>query len=109
MSLSELLKQKEQNKETQHQIKNGSVRSDSSFGLMLAHACGDACYADSPHCRVVSSYQPGLRLIARDTHARWETPRGRYDEYSSKFSPSSETKVIEPVGVESVLEGVNCA
>ena len=24
-------------------------------------------------------------LIARDTHARWETPRGRYDECSSKF------------------------
>ena len=34
------------------------------------------------------------------SHVRWETPRGRYDECSSKFSLREETKVIEPVGLE---------
>ena len=40
------------------------------------------------------------------SHVRWETPRGRYDECSSKFSLSCETKVIEPVGVEDASEVV---
>ena len=26
------------------------------------------------------------RLLVRGSHARWDTPRGRYDEYSNKFS-----------------------
>ena len=34
------------------------------------------------------------------SHVHWETPRGRYDEFSSKFSLKEETKVIEPVGLE---------
>ena len=34
------------------------------------------------------------------SHVRWETPRGRYDECSRKFSLREETKVIEPVGLE---------
>ena len=34
------------------------------------------------------------------SHVRLETPRGRYDECSSKFSLRKETKVIEPVGLE---------
>ena len=43
-----------------------------------------------------------LNMVA-DTcrsHVRWETPRGRYDECSSKFSLREETKVIEPVGLK---------
>jgi len=35
-----------------------------------------------------------------------ETPRERYDEYSSKFFLSYETKVIEPVGAKKQLQGV---
>ena len=26
------------------------------------------------------------RLLVRGSHAHWDTPRGRYDEYSNKFS-----------------------
>ena len=25
-------------------------------------------------------------LLVRGSHARWDTPRGRYDEYNNKFS-----------------------
>ena len=45
----------------------------------------------------------GARKRLLDTcksHVLWETPRGRYDECSSKFSLKKETKVIEPVGLE---------
>ena len=35
----------------------------------------------------------GEALITRDTHARWETQRGRYDECSSKFSLSYEPRL----------------
>ena len=34
------------------------------------------------------------------SHVRWETPRGRYDECSNKFSLREETNVIKPVGHE---------
>ena len=52
---------------------------------------------------------PEKSLDACQSQVRRETPRGRYDECSSKFSLSFETKVIEPVGVENAIEGVNCA
>ena len=32
-------------------------------------------------------------VIARDTHARWETPRERYDECNSKFSLSKKPRL----------------
>jgi hypothetical protein len=34
-----------------------------------------------------------------------ETQRARSDEYSSKFFPQSETKVINPVGGRNATEG----
>ena len=43
-----------------------------------------------------------LALNTCNIHVRWETPRGRYDECSSKFSLSYEIKVIESVGLESI-------
>ena len=43
---------------------------------------------------------PEKELDMCTSHVRWETPRGRYDECSSKFSLRKETKVIEPVGLE---------
>ena len=42
---------------------------------------------------------PEKELDTCRSHVRWETPRGRYDECSSKFSLRKETKVIEPVGL----------
>jgi hypothetical protein len=36
------------------------------------------------------------------------TPRGRYDEYSSKFSLSKKPRFIEPVGKSQTSEGDVC-
>src|SRR5215216_5294518 len=49
---------------------------------------------------------PEKVLDGSKCRARWGTPRGRYDEHSSKFSLSYETKVIEPVGPTKHLQGV---
>ena len=49
-----------------------------------------------------SRMEPSTSPDGTDTcrsHVRWETPRGRYDECSSKFSLREETKVIKPVGL----------
>ena len=46
-----------------------------------------------------SAMAPEKVLDTCRSHVRWETPRGRYDECSSKFS-LKKTKVIEPVGLE---------
>jgi hypothetical protein len=37
--------------------------------------------------------------------ASWKTPREGFNEYSSKFSLSYETKVINPVGERQTTEG----
>jgi hypothetical protein len=37
--------------------------------------------------------------------ASWKTPREGFDEYSSKFFLSYETKVINPVGERQTTEG----
>jgi hypothetical protein len=42
-------------------------------------------------------------LMSQRTH--WETPRGRYDEHSSKFSLSIKPKFNQPVGKGITFEG----
>ena len=42
-------------------------------------------------------------------HARWETPRGRYDAVQQQVFPQKETKVIEPVGAATLQKVVNGA
>ena len=52
------------------------------------------------HCFLCVSSTKAWGLDTCRSHVRWETPRGRYDECSSKFSLREETKVIEPVGLK---------
>ena len=41
-----------------------------------------------------------------ESHARWETPRGRYDVVQQQVFPQKETKVIEPVGAATLQKVV---
>ena len=44
-------------------------------------------------------------MVCRQSHARWDTPRGRYDEWSSKFSLSMKPRLNRPVGGSESSEG----
>ena len=39
------------------------------------------------------------------SHVRWETPRGRYDAHSSKFSLRTKPRFIDPGGAKKHVEG----
>ena len=45
-------------------------------------------------------------LDGGESHARWETPRGRYDAVQQQVFPQKETKVIEPVGAATLQKVV---
>jgi hypothetical protein len=46
----------------------------------------------------------GAELMKYKWPASWKTPREGFDEYSSKFSLSYETKVVSPVGERQMTE-----
>ena len=46
-------------------------------------------------------------LDGGESHARWETPRGRYDVVQQQVFPQYETNVIKPVGATTLLKVVN--
>ena len=50
-----------------------------------------------------------LMLVGGESHARWETPRGRYDVVQQQVFPLYETKVIKPVGATTLLKVVGGA
>jgi hypothetical protein len=47
----------------------------------------------------------GAELMKYKWSASWKTPREGFDEYSSKFSLSYKTKVINPVGERQMTKG----
>jgi hypothetical protein len=69
----------------------GTDRTHRGCVRWFSYCCPFICICSGlRHCWIASG------LMSQRTH--WETPRGRYDEHSSKFSLSMKPKFNRPVG-----------
>jgi hypothetical protein len=64
--------------------------------VSMAVLCGTSLIGDDLGGDVEEGGYSSGRLMSHRT--RWETPRGRYDEHTSKFSLSMKPKFNRPVG-----------